>query len=249
MLADLMLVVLALIVGILIGCVGIGGVLLPPALVYFGGFDLHLAMATSMWSFLFTGGVGTLAYSRRNSVDWRMVLWLGAGTVPSAVLGTLSNAALPGGVLTVLLAALIVAAGVNALTKAPSADRPAYSFGNLILFLIGAVVGFGSALTGTGGPVLLVPILIFMGAPVLSAIAASQAVSIPVAFFSTFGYVLFSRVDFAFGTALGLIAAVGVVMGMLIAHAVPILALRRIVAVSLVGVGVLIIVRVLATGA
>jgi uncharacterized protein len=91
--------------------------------------------------------------------------------------------------------------------------------------------------------------LIFMGAPVLSAIAASQAVSIPVAFFSTFGYVLFSRVDFAFGTALGLIAAVGVVMGMLIAHAVPILALRRIVAVSLVGVGVLIIVRVLATGA
>jgi uncharacterized membrane protein YfcA len=178
-----------------------------------------------------------------------MVLWLGAGTVPSAVLGALSNAALPGGVLTVLLAALIVAAGVNALTKAPSADRPAYSFGNLILFLIGAVVGFGSALTGTGGPVLLVPILILMKAPVLSAIAASQAVSIPVAFFSTFGYVLFSRVDFAFGTALGLVAAVGVVIGMLIAHAAPVLALRRIVAVSLIGVGILIILRGLATGA
>ena len=96
---------------------------------------------------------------------------------------------------------------------------------------------------------LLVPILIFMRAPVLSAIAASQAVSIPVAFFSTFGYVLFSRVDFTLGTALGLIAAVGVVIGMLIAHAVPVVALRRIVAVALVGVGVLIIVRVLATGA
>ena len=243
-----MLLISALIVGILIGCVGIGGVLLPPALVYFGGFDLHLAMATSMWSFLFTGGVGTLAYSRRNRLDWRMVLWLGAGTVPSAVLGALSNAALSGGVLTILLAALIVAAGVNALTKAPSADRLAYSFGN-ILFLIGAVVGFGSALTGTGGPVLLVPILIFMKAPVLLAIAASQAVSIPVAFFSTFGYVLFSRVDFAFGTALGLIAAVGVVIGMIIAHAVPVLALRRIVAVSLIGVGILIILRGLATGA
>jgi uncharacterized protein len=206
-------------------------------------------MATSMWSFLFTGAVGTIAYSRRNSVDWRMVLWLGAGTVPSAVLGALSNAALPGSLLTVFLAALIVAAGVNALAKAPSAERSANSFGNLLLFLIGAVVGFGSALTGTGGPVLLVPILIFMRAPVLSAIAASQAVSIPVAFFSTFGYVLFSRVDFAFGTALGLIAAVGVVVGMLIAHAVPILALRRIVAVSLVVVGILIIIRVLVAGA
>jgi uncharacterized membrane protein YfcA len=249
MLAGLTLVVLALIVGILIGCVGIGGVLLPPALTYIGGFDLHMAMATSMWSFLFTGAVGTIAYSRRNSVDWRMVLWLGAGTVPSAVLGAVSNTAMPGGVLTVLLAALIVAAGVNALTKSPSAEHPANSFGHLLLFLIGAVVGFGSALTGTGGPVLLVPILIFMRAPILSAIAASQVVSIPVALFSTFGYVLFSRVDFTLGTALGLIAAVGVVIGMLIAHAVPILTLRRIVAVSLVGVGVLITVRVLATGA
>src|ERR671911_2072063 len=101
MLADLMLLVSALIVGILIGCVGIGGVLLPPALTYFGGFDLHLAMATSMWSFLFIGGVGTLAYSRRDSVDWRMVLWLGAGTVSSGVFGALSNGTLPGGVLTV----------------------------------------------------------------------------------------------------------------------------------------------------
>src|SRR5918995_5249283 len=249
MLAGLTLVVLALIVGILIGCVGIGGVLLPPALAYVGSLDLHMAMATSMWSFLFTGVVGTMAYSRRNSIDWRMVLWLGAGIVPAAMLGALCNAALAAEVLMVLLATLITATGVNAFAQAPSAERAAHSFGSLLLFLIGAVVGFGSALTGTGGPVLLVPILIFMRAPVLSAIAASQAVSIPVAFFSTVGYVLFSRVDFAFGTALGLIAAVGVVIGMLIAHAVPILVLRRIVAVSLVGVGVLIIVRILATGA
>src|ERR671912_1510103 len=243
MLAELMLLISALTVGILIGCVGIGGVLLPPALVYFGGFDLHLAMATSMWSFLFTGGVGTLAYSRRNSLDWRMMLWLGAGTVPSVVLGALSNAALPGGVLTVLLAALIVAAGVNALTKAPSADRPAYSFGNLILFLIGAVLGFGSALTGTGGPVLLVPILIFMQAPPLLAIGVSQVVQIPVAIFSTLGYVLFGQVDFFLGTTLGLVAAAGVVIGTSIAHAVPILTLRRIVAVSLIGAGILITMR------
>src|SRR3712207_9298323 len=91
MLTTIMLV-LALIVGVLVGCVGIGGVLLPPALVYVGGLDLHLAMATSMWSFLFTGGVGTVAYSRRNSVDWRMVLWLCAGNVPAAVLGEIGRA-------------------------------------------------------------------------------------------------------------------------------------------------------------
>jgi uncharacterized membrane protein YfcA len=57
-----MLLVLALIVGVLVGCIGIGGVLLPPVLAYVGGLDLHLATATSMWRFLFTGVVGTMAY-------------------------------------------------------------------------------------------------------------------------------------------------------------------------------------------
>lgn len=247
-LTTLILLVSALIVGILVGCVGIGGVLLPPVLAYVGGLDLHLAMATSMWSFLFTGTVGTMAYSRRNSVDYRMVWWLGAGIIPATVVGALSNAALPTEALTVLLATLITATGVNAFTKASTAERAAHSFGSLLLLQIGAIVGFGSALTGTGGPVLLVPILIFLQAPPLLAIGVSQVVQIPVAIFSTLGYVLFGQVDFFLGTTLGLVAAAGVVIGTSIAHAVPILTLRRIVAVSLIGAGILIVMRALAAG-
>src|SRR5215216_7956687 len=193
MLITIILLVSALIVGVLVGCVGIGGVLLPPALAYVGGLDLHLAMATSMWSFLFTGAVGTMAYSRRNSVDWRMALWLSTGIVPAAILSARSNAALPAEVLTVLLATLITATGVNAFAKASSTERAAHSFGSLLLLQIGAVVGFGSALTGTGGPVLLVPILVFLRAPTLSAIGVSQVVQIPVAISSTLGSVLFGQ--------------------------------------------------------
>lgn len=248
MLTTIMLLVSALIVGVLVGCVGIGGVLLPPALVYVGGLDLHLAMATGMWSFFFTGVVGTMAYSRRNSLDWGMVLWLGAGIVPAAVFGALSNAALPAEVLMVLLATLITATGVNAFAKGSSAERTAHSFSPLLLLQIGVVVGFGSALTGTGGPVLLVPILVFLRAPTLSAIGVSQVVQIPVAISSTLGNVLFGQVDFSLGTTLGLVAAAGVVIGTSIAHAVPILTLRRTVAVSLVASGVLIAVRAFAAG-
>src|SRR5829696_9964551 len=124
MLVTIMLLALALIVGVLVGCVGIGGVLLPPALAYVGGLDLHRAMATSMWSFLFTGLAGTMAYSRRNSVDWRMVLWLGVGIVPAAMLGALSNAALPAEVLTVLLATLKRRRGLMPSRKAPLPSVP-----------------------------------------------------------------------------------------------------------------------------
>jgi uncharacterized protein len=248
MLFVLILLVLALIVGTLVGCVGIGGVLLPPALTYVGGLDLHLAMATSMWGFLFTGVAGTATYARRRSMDWRMVSWLGAGIVPAAVLGALSNGALPASVLTILLAALIAAAGVDSLTKPPSTERSTHSFGAPLLVMTGVIVGFGSALTGTGGPVLLVPILVYLRAPVLLAIGASQAIQIPVALFSTLGYILFGRVDFALGTALGIAMIFGVVIGTRFAHAVRAVALRRITAVSLVCVGFLIIVRDLAVG-
>jgi uncharacterized membrane protein YfcA len=247
-LTILLLLLSALIVGVLIGCVGIGGVLLPPILTYVGGLNLHLAMATSIFSFLFTGVVGTIGYARRNSVDWRMVLWLGVGIVPAAVLGALSNVALPTEVLAVLLAALVVATGVNVFVQASSAERDARSFGPLLLLQIGAVVGFGSALTGTGGPVLLVPILVLMRAPTLTAIGVSQVIQIPVGIFSTVGYVLFAQVDFLLGTTLGLVAAGGVAIGTRIAHAVPTLILRRIVAVSLIGTGIFIVMRAFAVG-
>ncbi len=45
---------IGLIAVVLIGCVGIGGVLLVPALVYLGGIEVHAAIATCLWVFLFS---------------------------------------------------------------------------------------------------------------------------------------------------------------------------------------------------
>ena len=108
------------------------------------------------------------------------------------------------------------------------------------LLAIGALVGFGSALTGTGGAVLLVPVLLLLRAPVLASVGAAQAVALPVVVFSTAGYVLYGSVDFVLGTAVGLVAAVGVVVGARIAHAAPAAVLRRVVATALLCAGLLI---------
>ena len=229
----------ALVVGLLIGCVGIGGVLLTPALVYVGGLGFHLAAATSMWAFLFAGAAGTLIYSRRGSVDWRLAAWLGAGVVSTAFAGAWANVALPEGVLMALLAALMVVTGADALLRGPVVEQTR-RFGVPTLLVVGAFVGFGSALTGTGGAVLLVPILLLLRAPVLAAVGAAQAVSLPVVAFSTAGYVLYGSVDFVLGTAVGLVAAVGVVVGARIAHAARAAALRRVVATALLCAGLLI---------
>jgi hypothetical protein len=51
---------------------------------------------------------------------------------------------------------------------------------------------------------LLVSILLLLRTPVLAAVSVSQAVSLlPVAAFSSVGYVLYSSVDFVLGTTWG----------------------------------------------
>jgi len=236
-----LVLIAALLVGALIGCVGIGGVLLPPALVYLGGLGFHTAAATSTWAFLFCAVAGTWRYSGRGSIDWRMAGWLGAGVVPAAFLGARANAILPEALLMALLAALMVLTGADVLLRRPpSSDGGVRRLGVPALIAIGVFVGFGSALTGTGGAVLLVPILLLLQIPVLVAVGAAQAVALPIVAFATAGFLVYGSVDFTLGTAAGLVGAAGVVAGAQIAHAAPAAALRRVVATALLCAGLLI---------
>lgn len=229
----------ALLVGVLIGYVGIGGILLPPALVYMGGLDFHLAAATSMWAFVFAGAAGTFAYFRHRNVDWRMVAWLGAGIVPTALVGAWANVALPESVPMAALTLLIVATGAVTLLRSSVVDH-ARHFEAPTLFAVGAFVGFGSALTGTGSPVLLVPILLLLRTPVRVAVGAGMAVSLAVAVSSTAGYVYYGSVNFVLGTMLGLVLVVSVVGSARTAHTARVTTLRRIVAAALLFIGILI---------
>src|SRR5919205_1973735 len=119
----LLLVAVAVGVGVLIGAVGIGGILLSPILAFVGGWDLHLAIGTSVWSFLFTGLVATVLYARHGSIDWRLVRWLVVGIVPASVLGALANALLSSTILTLILAIACVVTGMVALARPPRTER------------------------------------------------------------------------------------------------------------------------------
>lgn len=237
--AIALMLVSALLVGLLAGYVGIGGVLLPPALVYVGGLDLHLATATSMWAFLFSGVGGTFTYVRHRNVDWRMVTWLGAGIVPTAFVGAWVNVTLPDSVLMGVLALFLVLTGAVNLLMSPLAEH-ARHFGMPTLLAVGAFVGFGSALTGTGGPILLIPILLLMRTRVRVAVGAGMAISLAVTVSSTAGYVYYGSVDFVLGTALGIAAFAGVVAGAQMAHTARVATLQRVVAVVILCTGLLI---------
>ncbi|MCH7587607.1 MAG: sulfite exporter TauE/SafE family protein [Chloroflexi bacterium] len=238
-----LLLIVGLITGTMIGTFGVGGVLLVPFLFYGLGVDLHIATAMSSWSFLFTGIVGTITYSR--SISWNIVAWLMIGIIPAAVLGARANVALSSAILIPLLAALILGSGLNTLLSRAEGERLLARLGRGSLVLLGVVTGFGSALTGTGGPVLLVPMLMFMKINALAAIAASQVVQVPIALAAAIGFGLFGEIDLVSGTMLGVIQSFGVIVGARVAHALKPEQLRRFVALALIAVAILMISRIL----
>jgi uncharacterized membrane protein YfcA len=226
---------LAFPVGVLIGTIGVGGVLLPPALVHLSGLDIHAAAGTSSWSFLFTGVVGTLAYARQKAMPWPLVVRLTVGAAPAATLGALTNGAVPATLVWLLLGAITLGAGTYRLRAGPGGDRSELS--NPVAVTVGAVVGFGSALTGTGGPVLLVPVLLVLGIAPLTAVAASQVIQLPLVVFAVLGYAAAGFVHYGLGTGLGLLEAVGVVGGAFITRRISATRLRQVAASTLIVVG------------
>jgi uncharacterized protein len=234
---------LAFISGLLIGCIGIGGVFLVPCLSL-AGVDVHAAIGASMFSFIFSGAIGVWLYAREDSIAWRSAAWLGAGAAPGAFLGALLAAHTRGDILLLLVGATVAFAGWRVLRRPASkpGNRDVH-FAPSLLAGIGAAVGIGSALTGTGGPVLLVPLLMWSGAPVLTAVGLSQAIQVPIAFMASLGNFWTGSLELLLAAVLSVGVTLGSAVGARIAHAVPGHFLTRLVAVALLLVGAVVAVQ------
>ncbi|MFI5585487.1 sulfite exporter TauE/SafE family protein [Amycolatopsis sp. NPDC051758] len=230
----LAVLVIAVPVGVFIGTIGIGGVLLPPALTWLGGLDIHAAAGTSSWAFLFTGVVGTVGYARQQAMPWRFGGLLALGAAPAAAAGALVNNVVPATVLWLVLGVVTAGSGAWNLWARPRETRELPAPAAVV---VGAVVGFGSALTGTGGPVLLVPVLLALGVPALTTIAAGQLIQIPLVGFATIGYAAQGNVHFGLGSVLGVLAGAGALAGTRLAPRLRGRLLHRVVSAALVAFG------------
>jgi uncharacterized protein len=237
----LLLALVALLVGTLIGCVGVGGILLIPALAAFGNLSTHMSMSTALFSFIFTGLIGTWLYQRKGSIDWRVTIPVCLGAVFFGYLGAMVNSYTNAVHLNTVLAFIIIFAGVY--TYRPYTGKGLLPFDNgsgrrkLALLAIGATVGFGSGLTGVGGPVLSVPMMVILGFSPLTAIATSQVIQIVAAVSGTIGNLQYGGIDFFTGAWVTGVELVGVVIGAHIAHCSGARRLRTLVAVVCMVVG------------
>ena len=215
--------------------------MLIPALSAFAGLSIHAAMATALFTFAFTGVTGTIMFQRRGSIDWSVTRPVLLGAVFFAFVGAWVNSLTGPGALALILAGLIIFAGVYTLARWYGMPEPAFAghprAQNFLLLGLGAIAGFGSGLTGVGGPALSVPLMVLCGFPALTSIGTSQVIQIVAAVSGTLANLKYGTIDYGVAATVTLLEIAGVFAGARIVHAVNADLLRKFVAVLCVAVG------------
>jgi uncharacterized protein len=244
-----LLAAVAVVVGVFIGAVGVGGILLIPALSALGGLPIHEATATALFTFAFTGLAGTWLFLRRGSISWRMTVPVCGGAVLFGYAGAWVNSQIGSVTLATVIALIIMAAGAYILASPQRAEHRLRAGDTraqqAALAAVGAVSGFGSGLSGAGGPLFSVPIMVMLGFVPLASIGTSQVLQIIAAVSGSIGNAQFGRIDFSVAWWITLAELCGVLLGVRLAHTVSTRILRSMAAALCLLVGTLMLVRTL----
>jgi uncharacterized membrane protein YfcA len=224
---------MAVVVGISLGLLGGGGsILTVPLLTYVAGLDPKEAIAASLFVVGTTSIVSTVMHARQGNVRWRTGLIFGAAGMAGAFLGGLAGGHIPGTVLMVAFAIMMVATAV-AMIRGRKARASGHAEGNRELplgrvLLDGLVVGLVTGLVGAGGGFLVVPALALLGGlPMPAAVGTSLLVIAMKSFAGLGGYLTTVNMDWPLVAAVTLAAIAGSLLGARLTSRVPEAALRK----------------------
>jgi uncharacterized protein len=231
------------VLGTAIGATGIGGVLLVPILTLALGIDVRHAIAAALLSFLPSCLVAVALYARRGSIPWREAWLLCLAALPAAGFGARAATVAPASLLEAAIGVLLLAGGLYALRTPRSALTRRVALAPVTLLALGGGTGFVSAMTGAGGAVMLLPLLLLLDTPVLAAIGLGQAIAIPIAGLASLVNLAAGLVDLWLAAGLAAALALGIAIGTPIAHALPQRLLRRLLGLVVVLAGMAMLLR------
>ena len=236
-----------LLAGLLIGVAGIGGVILVPLLIYFAGVDIYTSIAAAVAAFSVSGFVGTVVYSQRGTIQWIDFMSISIGAVPGAFIGAYALPKINGQLLTFFIAIALLVSAVRQIrsNKMVDVDRPFREVSKHQMALVGLVTGFFSVLSGTGGPLVLLPLLTWLSVPLVTAIGLSQAIQLPIAIFATVGNEANNLVNWDLALFLAIGLAIGSFIGAKLSKRLPVEHIRALVAFLLFGSGAYMIIALL----
>jgi uncharacterized membrane protein YfcA len=212
-------------------------VLLVPVLTQAAGVPLDRAVAASLLGFLVAGAYAAFVHLRRARLELEPVVILCVAAAAGAASGAATLDWLPAAAVRLFIALLCLASGAHALAVKSSRKRSIPSMATL--GVLGALVGYASAISGTGGPVTLIPLLLAIGTPAGAAVALGLAAQLPIALSATAVYAVQGRIDLPLGATLGVLLVAGTYVGARLSARLSGRSLTVAVALTLVAVGVL----------
>lgn len=188
---EYLIVILAnLLVGGMIGLTGIAGFLLPMLYSGFMGMPAAQGMALSFFAFLISGVLGSWNYYKAKNLDVRLGILISAGSLAGAAMGVWLNLMIDESVVKKILYLVVLASGISILLRKDKErnreERRQLPAGVMVAF--GFVTGAVCALSGAGGPILVMPLLVVMGVSVKTAVGVALFNSIFIAIPSCIGY-------------------------------------------------------------
>jgi uncharacterized membrane protein YfcA len=230
-----LLMILALVIGLLLGLLGGGGsILTVPVLVYLAGLEPKTAIATSLVVVGTTSMVAVIGHARGGRVCWKTGAVFGLAGMLGAYGGGRMAAHIPGHIL-LLLFAVVMLATAGAMLKGRKLE-PDHTDGpicpvrlNLPAVLFdGLLVGGLNGLVGVGGGFVIVPALNLLGGlPMHAAVGTSLLVIVMNSAAALAGYASHVSIDLHLVAVVTGAAVLGSLVGGLLSKRVSGGALRR----------------------
>ena len=249
-------IVPGLVVGILVGATGVGGgSIMTPILTVGFGIPSGIAVGTDLLFAALTKTAGTFAHRIQGSVNWRVVKLLCVGSLP-ATAGMLLFMKMTGlhgksAVIDIGLAIALIATStamlLGARFKAAAArlrvdDRRKAT---VITVIFGAVLGVLVTLTSVGAGALAATALLVLypRMPAIKIAGTDIAHAVPLTALAGIGHVWLGTVNFSLLTGLLVGSIPGIVFGSLIGKRLPETILRRVLALTLLSVAVILLTK------
>jgi uncharacterized membrane protein YfcA len=241
-----------LLVGVLIGMTGVGGgSLMTPLLILFFGVHPETAVGTDLLYASATKTAGTGVHSVSRSVDWQIVSFLAAGSIPATILAiygltllgptSQETSALITGVLggaLFLTAASLLFRGAILRAYADRIGELGAERTRLATTATGFVLGVLVAISSVGAGALGVTalLLLYPRLPMVRIVGSDIAHAVPLTFIAGIGHWFIGSLDWLLLASLLIGSIPGIIIGSFLANRVSEAILRTLLSVILAGV-------------
>lgn len=181
------IIIVNFIVGGLVGLTGVAGFLLPMLYVSLN-YNVREALALSFFAFLVCGIIGSINYYKHGQLNIKFGTKLGISGFLGAIFGVYLNSMIDDSIVKILLYMVVLLSGISILLRKDKKNLKNKTPNSAVVIIIGITTAAVCALSGAGGPILVMPLLVVLGIGVRQAIAIALFDSVFIAVPSVIGY-------------------------------------------------------------